>query len=544
MSKTDDFLGRLQPAARPATSASGTSATGAAPPRPAEAHPLTGRRFGVDIDGSTVRVVEAVDDAVASFASYHGQSAADAFQQFLATRPQGAITVVWSEADFHLRRMPLPNLPTAALRAGLLDAVEDTLPMAPGTALVAARVVPSRGDGTYQATVAAADRVAVGELWHLIQLPSAKLVPAPMLVTDDGLYLGLRDSGAQLLLAVGGAAIASRSLAAGGLATVRDALSDGEQSPEERLVTISRGGTRLDPVAAAAVDKYSQAISDEVRRTADFWARQGMSVPSEIFVHGQGIALPNLAGKLLDSAFLAKAAPMPRLSLDAIARADRPRAYLALLATQFNPAVQVLADYPDPLAAERVRRRFERSRVGRRLALVGVGAVAALAAFIAPVIMAKRDVSAAKAERADVEGQLASLRPFVTLDRQVLSGQRVYKQAVAGDVKWGVLIDQLRHSGPKDPPPEFESLSVEHKGKAVNATFSATLQGCDYGAVAGWLRSLSALGAKEPWTTSLHCERGAPAGGSDLTRVSFVVTQPVDETIAAVRAPKNVGIAK
>jgi hypothetical protein len=541
MSKTDDFLGRLDPSARPPVVA---TAGPSAPPRPPDAHAMIGRRFGVDIDGTTVRVVEVVDDAVASFASYHGHSAHDAFQQFLETRPQGAITVVWSEADFHLRRMPLPNLPTAALRAGLLDAIEDTLPMAPGSSIVAARVVPSRADGSYQATVAAADRLAVGELWHLVQVPSARLVPAPLLFTEDGLYLGLRDGGAQLLLAVGGAAIAARSLAAGGLATVRDALSDGEQSPEERLVTISRGGTRLDPGAAAAVDKYSQAISDEVRRTADFWARQGMSVPSEIFVHGQGIALPNLAGKLLDSAFLAKAAPMPRTSLDAIARADLPRAYLALLATQFNPAVQVLADYPDPHAADRVRRRFERTRIGRKMVLVGVGALALLGALIAPVVLAKREVSNAEDAQAAVEQELAGLHSVVSLDRSVLAGQRTFKQDALGDVKWGQFLDELRASAPADAAPVFESLSAERKGKAVSATFSVTLQGCDPAAVATWLRSLTALGVKEPWTTSVRCERGAPAGGSDVMRAAFVVTRPVDDVIAANRTPKNPGMPK
>lgn len=477
-----------------------------------EPAPLGGKRFGVDIDGSTVRVVEVDGTTVLSFATYQGNTATDAFAQFLDTKPQGQIVVVWADGEVHLRRVPLPNLPTVALRAGLLDAIEETLPMAPGTAAVAARVTASRAGDGYVASVAATDRNALGDLWAMVNVPGARVVPAPLLFAEDGLYLGLRDGGAQLLLAAGGAAIATRNLSAGGLVTVRDELADGDQSPEERLTTIARGGTRLDPGAASAVDRYAQAISDEVRRTADFWSRQGLAVPAEIYVHGQGIALPNLAGKLLDAAFLAKAAPVPTIGLEAIARADVPRAYMALLATQFNAAVQVIADLPDPLAAERVRRRTEKARTSGRLVVVGAAVVALAALLAGPVVLAKRDLADARSELSDAQAELDSLRSAVQLADAVSRGRRAYRSSITDEVDWRVLVDRLLETAPKEASPEFVSMAVERKGRNVQLDVKARFSGVDFAPSATWLRNLRGLGVENGWIANLRTEADGSAG--------------------------------
>ena len=135
-----------------------------------------------------------------SFATYQGNNPADAFAQFLDAKPQGQIVVVWADGEAHLRRVPLPNLPTAALRAGLLDAVEETLPMSPGTAAVAARVTTSLTGEGLVASVAAIDKGALNDLWSMVAVPGARVVPGPLLFADDGLYLGLRDGSFRLRL--------------------------------------------------------------------------------------------------------------------------------------------------------------------------------------------------------------------------------------------------------------------------------------------------------------------------------------------------------
>ena len=512
MSKPGSMLSRRQ--AKPGPDAeSAVEVVGGEPFAPSTA-PATGRRFGVDIDGSTVRVVEADGATVLSFATYQGNNPADAFAQFLDTKPQGQIVVVWADGEAHLRRVPLPNLPTAALRAGLLDAVEETLPMSPGTAAVAARVTTSLTGEGLVASVAAIDKGALNDLWAMVAVPGARVVPGPLLFADDGLYLGLRDGGAQLLLAAGGAAIASRNLSAGGLVTVRDELADGDQSPEERLTTIARGGTRLDPGAASAVDRYAQAISDEVRRTADFWSRQGLAVPAEIYVHGQGIALPNLAGKLLDAAFLAKAAPVPPIATEAIARADVPRAYMALLATQFNPAVQVLADLPDPLAAERVRRRTEKARASGRLAIIGAALLAVASLLVGPVLLARRELAQARSDRTHAEADLRSLRDAVQLADSVARGKRAYRTAVTDEVDWRALLERVFETAPADASPAFVTVTAERKARTTQVDVKARVAGADPTPIATWLRNLRELGMPVPWASSVRVSEDQRSGTS------------------------------
>ena len=524
------------------------AATEPSPEAPADQYfavePLapSGRRFGVDIDGATVRVVEVEGPTVLSFATYQGNTAADAFGQFLDTKPQGQIVVVWADDEVHLRRVPLPNLPAVALRAGLLDAVEETLPMTPGTAAVAARVTASRAGEGYMASVAAMDKRALAQLWSMVAVPGARVVPGPLLFAEDGLYLGLRDGGAQLLLAAGGAAIATRNLSAGGLVTVRDELADGDQSPEERLTTIARGGTRLDPGAASAVDRYAQAISDEVRRTADFWSRQGLAVPAEIYVHGQGIALPNLAGKLLDAAFLAKAAPVPSVAMEAIARADVPRAYMAILATQFNPAVQVLADLPDPLAAERVRRRNEKARASGRLAVAGASVVGLTALLAGPVFLARRELSSARADKARAAADLAVLHPAVQLAESVNRGKRAYRTAITDEVDWRAYLEKTFAASPQATPAAFVSLTAERRVRTVQIDIKAKLPGTDFTPVSAWLRSLKDTGMPIPWASSVRVTDDAQSGQSYVSVSLSGVTTLSAEYYAARDLATRLGI--
>jgi len=62
------------------------------------------RTYGVDVDGSVIRVVELFDDAVVSYSTYQGETTLDAFQQFLATKPAGYVSccAALRDLDFKL----------------------------------------------------------------------------------------------------------------------------------------------------------------------------------------------------------------------------------------------------------------------------------------------------------------------------------------------------------------------------------------------------------------------------------------------------------
>ena len=314
--------------------------------------------YGVDIDGTVVRVVEILGNAVVSFGTFQGATPEDALRKFLATRPSGEITLALGGSNLHVVRSSVPNVPPSAMRAGLLEEIEESVPIASGSAAVAARLFTAP-DGHQRAAVVAIERDMTLELWDAIGTADVAIVPAPLTFTQDGLYLGVRYSDSQLTLVQGGAVLASRPLGVGGLTSMFDKLGGDAARAAERFATVARGGTRLDPDAAAVVDTFSGSVGDEVRRTVDFWSRQGHTVPSEVFVHGPGIVLPNLSGKLLDAALFARPVALPDIVLDAIPRTERPTAFLAIQAAMIDVESQPLADLLDPRHADRARKKKE-----------------------------------------------------------------------------------------------------------------------------------------------------------------------------------------
>ncbi|MDQ1425225.1 MAG: hypothetical protein QOD72_2723, partial [Acidimicrobiaceae bacterium] len=389
------------------------------------------RHFGVDLDGSTVRVVEVYEGNVVSYTTYQGPDTATALAQFMATKPLGAVTLAWSAGSIHVRRVVTPNLPAVAMRAGLSEVVDESLPTPPGTTTVAARTVLD-ADGNEHAAVAAVDNEAVTQIFASLDADGAPLVPTPLLFTIDGLYLGLRESTAELYLVLGGAITAARPLSAGGLSSVYTKLAADGQNALERFATVTRGGGRLDPAAAAFVDQYASSISDEVRRTSDFWIRQGLAVPSEIFVHGPGAILPNLAGKLLDAAFLARpAAPVAGVEVEAIPRPERPAAHVALLAALFESVLQPMAVLPDPMAAVKASKAKERRKKQRLIVAVSVGALVGLGALILPNRLAKGSLDDANAAQKAAADQMVALTPAVALSDQVKAVKAAQKSATA-----------------------------------------------------------------------------------------------------------------
>ena len=515
-----------------------------APKEDLDADVLRGRRYGIDVDGNVLRVVELVDSSVVAFATFRGGTLAESFKQFAATKPNGPIVVSWGEGDLHLRRVPLPTLPPQALRAGLLAAVEDSIPIAAGASAVAGRVFPGRLDGRMHAAVVAAEQQRLAPLFNSLPADLYQVVPAPLLFVDDGLYLGLRDGSAVLVLAAGGAAIATRNLAAGGMAHIRAALDESDLPPAERVASVGRGGGRLDPGAARAVDTYTRALSDEVRRTVDYWARQGLTVPAEIFVHGEGVGLSNLAGRLLDMAFIVRPAPLAVVELEAIAKVDQPRAFAALLAATFDTARQPAAVLANPFAAERVRRRKETRRTVRRVAL-GVAVVAVCAtAFTLPVMKARHSLAAANADRQTVTAELARLQPALALASKVKNGEKALQSATNNEVAWDAVLDRLNQTVPEGADGTITALSAQHNNTNVGVKFTGVTNVSDINQLnraADWIRRLKLIGSV--WASSvtrLPRDASDTTGAVDRVNANFDLTLPVN-LVQATRAVVEAG---
>jgi hypothetical protein len=496
------------------------------------------RHFGVDLDGSTVRVVEVFEGQVVSYTTYQGPDTATALAQFMATKPIGAITLAWSAGNIHVRRVVTPNLPAVAMRAGLSEVVDESLPTPPGTTMVAARTVID-AQGAEHAAVAAVDNEAVIQIFASLDADGAPLVPTPLLFTVDGLYLGLRESTAELYLVLGGAITAARPLSAGGLSSVYMKLAADGQNALERFATVTRGGGRLDPPAAAFVDQYASAISDEVRRTSDFWIRQGLAVPSEIFVHGPGAILPNLAGKLLDAAFLARpAAPVEDVEVEAIPRPERPAAHVALLAALFESALQPMAVLPDPMAAVKASKAKERAKKQRMIVAIAVGAVVALGALILPNRLAHGSLDDANAAQEKMDAQIVTLKPAVALSDQVKAIKAAQLSATATEAAWDVVVQKVLASAPPTATVQYGGLTLTNGGTAIGVSFSVTMtQVPDFDPVALWLDNLVALGAVDAQAPNITKQASETDTSVQIT-TSFTATLPLSGDFLSERATK------
>jgi hypothetical protein len=480
-----------------------------------------------------------LDDAVVSYSTYQGETTLDAFQQFFATKPSGPVTVAWMAINLHIRRVPLPQVPPIAMRAAILDAVDENLPLSPGSALVAARLF-SEGE-TQSAAVAAVDGEALGSVWNQLPQHGIQLVPAPLLLSQDGLFLGIRNNDAHLLLVTGSAITAARPLTVGGLVTVYDRLGDDRTASLERFSTVTRGGTRLDPEAASIVDTYGGEVGDEVRRTVDYWARQGFTVPSEIFVYGPGIVLPNLSGKLLDAALFAKPVSMPAISVDAIARNERPSAYLALHAATYDAGEQPVASLPNPAAAERDRKRLDQARAVRKLSIVGAAAAVVVAACAYFVISPKGDLSSAKEALKKKSAELKNAQGALDLDKLVKSGNASLSKVTAVEPKWEFLVQQIIGTAPAHT--EISALNFTLNGDTVSVTFSAKVgmqenaTALDFRqAVQEWLKSLYNAGASVAVAPNLKKVDGNGSTQSGYVDVALVVKVPLVGQFLANRA--------
>ncbi len=495
--------------------------------------PRRGRSFGVDIDGNVARVVEVLGNAVVSFGTYQGESSEDAFRKFLATRPNGDVTVSWNGSNMHVVRTTVPNVPASAMRAGLLDQVDESLPMAAGNATLAARMY-TNADGSAGAVLAAVERDAASDLWEAIGSADVALVPAPLLFTQNGLYLGVRYSDTQLTLVQNGAVLTARPLGIGGLTSMFDKLGGDPTRAPERFATVARGGTRLDPDAAAVVDAYSATIGEEVRRTVDFWARQGHTVPSEVFVHGPGIVLPNLSGKLLDAALFARPVALPDVSVEAIARTERPTAFLALQAALLDYETQPLADLPDPRHADRAKKKKATAKKTLTVILAAATVSAGILAYFAPVLIAKGLNGSAKSRYNATVVTYNTWAPQLQLKAKVDAGQKAYNESVKNELAWDQIYKAILASPPTDTGAAIQGISISPSGNSLAVSFSGTMQGEGFDkTVVLWVERLKKLGSTNPWPSAFNTVVSKtpitdPRAATESITVTFSVPIPLD----------------
>jgi Tfp pilus assembly protein PilN len=160
---------------------------------------------------------------------------------------------------------------------------------------------------------------------------------------------------------------------------------------------------------------------------------------------------------------------------------------------------------PPEVAEERTKRR--------RVALLVAAGVAYVAALAGGVFYWNSRVSAAKAEVEDqqavnrtLEQEVAALADAGALQEQFEGKAALVRAALAGDVDWGVLLNDLSRLVPPRVWIESFAGAIEPEASTgMVGTVSFSGVGFDFPDVAEWLRSLGSeafAGITGPWVST------------------------------------------
>ena len=456
--------------------AEGEPAAAAAPvPIPARRLRRQRRRAwsGIEVDGTTVRVVEIDGDEIVWFHTYEGNSASYALEQWRSSmglrrrRPW----IVWAGGHSHFERLEIPALPDNVLSEYIAVNVADKLPLEAGEYVTAA------AEGAYRAiprimSVVAIETAALQDLWPFLEDASVDLVPAEFILGADGLFLAVRNSCAVLVLAEEGVLVAGRELACGGLDVLEAQLSDSGPEGEARLAAVLEGNGHdpspepdteapydQSPEPQSQTDTYTEELVSEVRSTMEFWQSQGLSVPSEVLVCGRGAALPGLHDRFEAASVRSSptAPPEGARNLDVLPAAQRQAYYGAIGALVNAPVLSVSIANPLVVSA-----KAHAKLIGRRLrsATAAAAAVALIVWFgVLPVIRSNQEAAAAEAEALRTIEELGDVGETFALFNELVTIDSSLRALHAGEPDWEVLLGAISLTAPEGT--EFETLVLE-----------------------------------------------------------------------------------
>ena len=199
-------------------------------------------RVGIEVDGQTVRIAEVHGEELVWARTYGPDvSVPDALENWKSGQKRSRssrVTVTWAGPRSYLRRLDKPQVPAKALRQFIASRLADQLPLRAGTYVLAA----AEGGEPRALSVTAIETAALSDLWPYLFEWSVNLEPAEFVVGADGLFLSIRNSNAVLILRQAGVPVAVRDLGSGGLDTLIEQLSWGNQDGVARLHALFHPG--------------------------------------------------------------------------------------------------------------------------------------------------------------------------------------------------------------------------------------------------------------------------------------------------------------
>lgn len=462
------------------------------PARPVKGAPVVapaGRgnaRIGVELDGGVAHIVSVGADGAVMYQRIEGATNVAVLGDVLrGIGKADNLRVALTSTGQSVRRLEVPNVPAHAVPMAIRSIADEHLPMGGAGIAVAGLETGVATTAGREMTVAAVNAADVSPL--IRQLGGLRpLIVSAFLLPADGLYLRVARSTAELVLVRDGVPAAVRTLQIGGISE----LAHQAHQPDSTLYLGTDSGN-------GAVNAYVDDVVSDVRRTVVFWRREGMNVPDQLTVIGEGASLPALSQRLRDASYEVMPVPTPQgLNFDAVRPEDRPVAFQALAAALLDVQRQpylALADGAaiQPAVSERT------SALPKIMAGACIAAILLIVAyFAASFVMASNRLSSAQSREAAASAQLKELEPFVKLQRSVNTGKEQVNIITSTEPATAPLLRAFFDAAP--PGTRVQNLSVTRGDTVMTGEVTADIPAPNEPAfqpVATWEKSFLAMQA-------------------------------------------------
>lgn len=480
---------------------------------------MTQSSLGLEFDGDQVTVVEIVGDMAVSVRSVTLEDLEDAVELVLAgfktKRGEAPIRVALAAPKTLLRRIDVT--PAMQTRAGFEDVVYNTIRASRELTTTAGVFfdpdqVNSSAETVSGGLAAITPLEPVTAAYRAMGARASEVVAAPFTINVDGLWLGIRNNTADITLVVNGRPVNYRQLQAGGLNSVVGLLTDPSDPDTGRArfqTALHRTGAN-DPIAEAELDRYLRLIAAEVRQSAEFFSRDGESVPEAVVPYGAGAVAVGLEGALREAGFTVEFPEAVTRSLGFIPPADRPLALGAYFAavTAGRDVPQVV--YPDPRVHES---GSALSFLKQRKVKIGAGiaaGVAVIAYTVVPTTVAFIERGSARNTNTELNEQFAGYEQQYETVVEYRNRNSVVTEARGIELLWSNPLRMLLITAP-DGVALTQVSATNDPGAGATLAVGAERPGGRYSDLTTWLETLRVQpGVKSAWATSFS-NRGGKA---------------------------------
>ena len=405
-------------------------------PRP----PQVGSQLGVELDGTTVSWATADGGTISRVERVVGTSPGAAVGEALRrARPSGRIVVAWSARSGVLSERAFPLVGVESRRSAL-----DALVAGAGSACarLGART-PGRND--VPAVVGTADPDEVAGAWHHLDADGVEMILAPMVLSGDGVWMGVGRVGVSLTLVTDGAPRLSRRIATGGLDALAVALGPYGDDGWQHLDRVLNGRLDVGTEALHVIDEHVSALSTAVKDTIASWRRAQRFDASTVYVFGPGSALPTIEARLA-AVGIDGLAPPPLQQAPSVDAQQRADGWLAIQAALVDPTTLVgFANQPAAARRAAIARVATRTR---RLVVAGLAAGTAAAGLVVPVAHGRVVRHLAHARLAAADREIRRLAADEATYLYVDAGTKQWTTVAATEPDWARTVDAILKSAP------------------------------------------------------------------------------------------------